>query len=111
MKLVICHRRKDRTLKWSGKYLPVCARCTGLCLGLFVGLILGAFLRFYFNVEFTLHLLAFSILIMLPTIIDGTIQYYKPRESTNFIRLTTGFIGGVGVGILCIYFMNILQIY
>lgn len=37
-----------------------------------------------------------SILMMIPTYLDGTIQAIYNRESNNFIRVTSGFIAGVG---------------
>jgi len=33
---------------------------------------------------------------MIPTYLDGTIQAIYNRESNNFIRVTSGFIAGVG---------------
>ena len=37
-----------------------------------------------------------SIAMVLPTYIDGTIQAYTKYQSTNAIRFTTGIISGIG---------------
>jgi uncharacterized membrane protein len=37
-----------------------------------------------------------AILIVLPTYLDGMRQHITKRESTNIVRVVTGFIAGVG---------------
>ena len=38
---------------------------------------------------------------LIPTFLDGLTQLFGSRESNNYIlRLSTGLMGGVGVGIL-----------
>ena len=88
LQFVICHKKPERSFFWKGKQFPVCARCTGIYLG---------YLSFpLFNFDF-LHISSIvSAAIILPTIIDGLAQAYLKRESTNFIRVTTGIIGGIG---------------
>lgn len=93
MRIVFCHRRPDRTLKFKGSYLPVCARCTGIYLGAFIAFVLQFFIKFNYD----LNMLYISSFLIIPTVLDGTMQLFKLRESTNFIRLTTGFICGVGL--------------
>src|SRR5438105_224578 len=88
IQIVACYRKAERSFFWKGKQFPVCARCVGVYLG---------YLSFpVFNFDL-LHLSSLlSILITLPTIIDGLSQAIMNRESTNFIRVTTGILGGVG---------------
>lgn len=38
-----------------------------------------------------------SIALILPTMIDGLTQAYLNRESTNFLRCTTGILAGIGM--------------
>jgi len=45
-------------------------------------------------------LIIFSILMLLPTFLDGFTQLLGSRESNNILRLFTGLIGGVGLAIL-----------
>ena len=88
IQFVSCHRKAERSFFWRGKQFPVCARCTGIYLGYL------SFPIFNFDLYYISSLS--SILLMLPTIFDGLTQAYLRRESTNFIRLTTGILGGVG---------------
>lgn len=94
-----CHRRTDRTLRFRGRYFPVCARCTGIYIGtLFVFL-----LPYFINLAYSLNLFFLSLILVLPTAIDGITQFIKWRESRNWIRLVTGFLCGIGSGLILIY--------
>ena len=94
--LPICHRLLDRTFNIRGHYFPVCARCTGLYMGAF-----SYFTYVYFfYVQYTITLIIFAILIMIPTFYDGLTQFFGFRESNNLLRLFTGLFGGLGIGIL-----------
>lgn len=83
-----CHRRPERSFFWKGKQFPVCARCTGIHIGYIT------FPLFMFNV-ISLNLW-WTILLIVPTYIDGITQAFYKRESNNFLRITTGFMAGVG---------------
>jgi uncharacterized membrane protein len=37
---------------------------------------------------------------MMPTFLDGITQLFGARESKNILRLSTGLIAGIGIGIL-----------
>lgn len=100
-----CHRRPERTLKIRGRYLPVCARCTGIYTGMSVFFLLLFFIEFSYG----LNLFFLSILLILPTALDGITQLLKLRESTNVIRLITGFICGIGCFMLLLASIEILQ--
>jgi uncharacterized membrane protein len=87
-RLSICHRLPHRSFFWKGKQFPLCARCTGIHLGY---LSMPVFL---FNLlEVPIYI---AILIVLPTYLDGMRQHITKRESTNIVRVFTGFIAGVG---------------
>ena len=86
-----CHCRSDRSFHYKGHKFPICARCTGELLG-----ILGSTIIFWFwspNV-------IISIIMMFPLIIDGFIQVLTKYESTNFKRLLTGILFGMGLASL-----------
>ena len=87
--LVSCHRMPSRSFFFRGKQFPVCARCTGTYLG-FLSAPLFIFDVIYFN-------WLWSILLILPTVIDGLTQAYMNRESNNILRLITGLMYGVGL--------------
>jgi len=88
IQFVHCHRKPERSFFWKGKQFPVCARCTGIYI---------SYLSFFlFNFEIIKLPTWIAILMILPTLIDGLSQVYFKRESTNSIRVVTGFIAGVG---------------
>jgi len=103
--LSFCHRRQERTLKIRGRYLPICARCTGIYIGMFIFF----FMQLFFEFSYGLDLFFFSILLMLPTTVDGIIQLFKLRESTNLIRVITGFFCGIGCFMSLLASIEILQ--
>jgi len=97
-----CHQKPERSFFWKGKQLPLCSRCTGINLGYFI---LPFFIFGFIKIP-----LLWSILIILPTYIDGTIQAYFNIESNNTRRFITGLMSGVGtmslVSIIGIYIGN-----
>ncbi len=95
-KRFICHRIPERTFNIRGHYFPVCARCTGFYIGAFSYF---AYVYFFY-VHYTVMLIMFSIIMIIPTFLDGFTQLIGSRESSNILRLFTGLIGGVGLGIL-----------
>ena len=83
-----CHQIPARSFFWKGKQFPLCARCTGINLGYFS---LPLFLFGIIKID-----LLWSILLFLPTYIDGMLQAYMNIESTNSRRFITGTISGIG---------------
>lgn len=86
--LTYCHRKPERSFFWKGKQFPVCARCTGIHVGY---LSFPIFLFGITQIPFWI-----TLLMILPTYIDGTIQAYWDLESTNSRRFITGIISGIG---------------
>jgi uncharacterized membrane protein len=88
IELVGCHRKPERSFFWKGKQFPVCARCTGIHVGY---LTLPFFLLnvLYINMLWT-------ILLVLPTVIDGWMQAKYDIESNNMRRFITGILNGIG---------------
>jgi uncharacterized membrane protein len=84
-----CHRKPERSFFFKGKQFPVCARCTGIHLGYI------SFPLFLLNV-FVLNI-GITFFLIIPTILDGLTQAFCNRESTNAIRLITGFMAGIGI--------------
>lgn len=84
----LCHQKPERSFFWKGKQLPLCARCTGIHLGYFAAplFLLGI-------VEIPL---LWTIIMILPTYIDGLVQAYFDIESTNSRRFITGLASGIG---------------
>lgn len=99
---LLCHRLPERSFHFKNHQFPVCARCTGFYTGLVIFLIYNAI----FPISYTLNLLILSILLLIPTSIDGFTQYLGLRESNNNLRFITGLIGGIG---LIIFFKIIFK--
>ena len=87
--LCFCHRRKDRSIWFFGLEHFLCSRCLGILFGGTIGLI---FVILQYRID-----LFWSIFLMLPLIIDGFLQALHFRESNNMLRLTSGFLFGVGL--------------
>ena len=85
---VDCHRMPSRSFFYKKKQFPVCARCTGIYLGFFVMIPL----LWFYQIGMIL-----SAILILPTLIDGLTQAYLNRESTNFLRFSTGVLAGIGM--------------
>jgi len=88
-----CHSRPDRSLEYEGRVFGLCARCTAMYTG---GI--SAILTYPVYIGFLTPLVSVGIglLLMVPGGIDGTTQMFANRESTNNLRLLTGFPLGFG---------------
>ena len=90
-----CHARPDRSFYFRGKQFPICARCTGELIGIIAGIPIAIIWGYpYFYV---------AVLMMVPLILDGTIQKLTSYESTNIRRLLTGILFGIALIFLIIH--------
>jgi len=87
-----CHQKDHRSLFLNGNQMPVCARDIGLFAGIFLGSVVGAMYRR----SIKLWILA---LFLLPMAVDGGLQALTSYESWNPLRVATGLIGGLAIGI------------
>lgn len=83
-----CHQKADRSFFCGNYQLPLCARCTGVFLTSIWGYIL------FFTKKPQMRI---GVLLIIPMIVDGTIQLLRIRESTNLRRFLTGMLGGIGL--------------
>ena len=89
---LLCHGKEERCLDYRNHKFPLCARCTGIYLG-FITVLL-------FEMLVTLppgRLLPVYLALGVPATIDGVTQLIGSRESSNPLRIATGFAGGVGL--------------
>ncbi|WP_296848276.1 DUF2085 domain-containing protein [uncultured Methanobrevibacter sp.] len=93
---LICHRKPERSFFIKGHQFPVCARCTGF----YISLIIYFTYAYYFFIDYNLFLIIFGCILLIPAVIDGLTQFFEYRESNNVLRLITGLMGGLGLGIL-----------
>ncbi|MCW9129828.1 DUF2085 domain-containing protein [Bacillus paramycoides] len=88
-----CHRIPERSFLKLQKYIPLCARCTGMLIGF-------CMFPIYFLItpscSFSVMLSFFA---QIPLLIDGFTQKWKWRCSTNLLRVTTGLLSGNGMGL------------
>lgn len=87
----LCHGRPNRCLSVGGYRLAVCARCTALYLGMVSGLLV----ELAYGLPST-QFVPVLLLMVLPTAVDGATQLLGKRESTNRLRVTTGYPAGIG---------------
>lgn len=82
-----CHQMPERSFFVLGYQLPVCARCTGIMLGEIIATI---------GVLFFLPRFLLCIIVMVPMLIDGTVQYRTKYVSNNTKRFFSGLLFGYG---------------
>lgn len=82
-----CHQMPERSFYFKKYQFPVCARCTGMILGYFLSFLSQPF----FETKFTT-----LIVICVPMVLDGIIQYKTSYISNNQRRFITGTLFGYG---------------
>ncbi|NMD71106.1 DUF2085 domain-containing protein [Bacillus sp. DNRA2] len=100
LQFVPCHRKKERSLIIRGKQFPLCYRCMAILLGYL-------FLPFLLFIDFSFPLWL-AIVLNFPMVIDGTLQRIGVHTSTNFLRLWTGLICGLGQSMIVAYVSRFL---
>ncbi len=96
-----CHQMPDRSFFIKNKQFPLCARCTGVIIGYIFVFASASFYLLPIWICFDFGLIMF---------LDWLVQFMGIKESSNFRRLITGIIGGIGVMSLEIYvLLEILQ--
>lgn len=96
-----CHCRDDRSFHFRGRKFPICARCTGMGAGFLLAIV-------------TLWIahppVPILLLVMIPMILDGSIQQLTRYESTNRRRFITGLLFGYGAMLLLILsYLSVLK--
>jgi uncharacterized membrane protein len=97
----LCHQLSFRTLYFDGIKMPVCARDVSIYIATALGLIYFR-LKGFGDKEFKINYIL-TVLLFLPTAIDGFTQLFGWRESTNELRLITGFPYGIGYAYLIVW--------
>ena len=98
LNIVSCHRLPERSFFWKGRKFPLCARCMGIYVG-FLAMPLYVFCSPSWIV---------GLFLIIPTVFDGMTQAMFGRESTNWLRLTTGVLAGVGLVTFCAVIGNFI---
>ena len=79
----------------------MCSRCLGILLGGTAGLLCVICHGHIGPV--------WSLLLLLPLVLDGFLQLFRTRESTNAVRLVTGFLFGFGLQFFLAAFFTVLK--
>ena len=85
---MMCHGIERRCLTMFGVPMPICARCTAIYIGLVAGT--AAFMLLPLIEERVMRVTLYVAAV--PMLIDGLTQAIGLRESTNPIRIGTGFV-------------------
>jgi len=91
---IMCHGIRERCLLLFGVPMPICARCVGIYAGILAGI--AVFLLLPVLRERSMRIVAF--IAVMPLAIDGLTQLAGLRESTNPLRLSTGIVAGLALG-------------
>jgi uncharacterized membrane protein len=97
----VCHQVPGRSLRCFGQPLAVCARCTGIYLGFLLGLGLYPLLRGWQRLSLPAGRVFFFI--SAPIILDTAANSLRLWQTSNAVRLATGFVWGT---ILPFYFIT-----
>jgi uncharacterized membrane protein len=97
----LCHQLPFRSLFFDDIQMPVCSRCASIYVATALGLIFFR-LKGFGDKEFKINYVL-TVLLFLPTAIDGLTQLSGGRESTNELRLITGFPYGIGYAYLIVW--------
>ncbi len=85
--LFFCHRIPERSFFYKGKQFPICARCTGILVGYFLAI---ALIIIHTEINFL-----WSVIFLIPLVIDGFGQLYNKWVSNNPRRFVTGILAGI----------------
>ena len=90
----ICNQLPTRCLFIFTSPMALCARCFAIYLSMLtVGVLMIVVKKEFFNWKL-------GIVLMIPCIIDGSTQYLGQRLSNNGLRLITGALAGIGIGLI-----------
>ena len=93
---IMCHGIERRCLTLFGVPMPICARCTAIYAGLIAGVAAFLLLRPLLE-ERAVRIAVF--IAATPMLLDGLTQATGLRESTNLVRLITGFVAAFAFGL------------
>jgi uncharacterized membrane protein len=85
-------------VSFRGHSIYFCSRCSGIYGGLFIGVIVFFFWRLPMELSWLWFLIALGL--GLSTIIEWSTQRLTPRKTKNLLRVSTGFLSGLGLAIV-----------
>jgi len=82
----------------QGQNIRLCARCLGTVLGFSINLLILLLIK----ANAPSYIVLFSCALCAPAIVDWVTQSWGLRNSSNKLRLLTGFMEGTGIALLSI---------
>ena len=106
----LCNLKEERALHIGNFVFPLCFRC----MFIFIFFILSFLIFIKSKIKLNKYLFIISSIILIPMIIDGSIQTFFSIESTNIRRSITGSLFGLGLGYILYYcyyyFLKLIKI-
>ncbi len=92
----ICNFKHERAPRFGKLCFPLCWRCSGVIFGFYISFksLLIA------DVSISFYTFFIGLLLIMPTAYDGVKQNFFYILSNNKKRFITGFIAGIGIGII-----------
>ena len=95
----LCNLKEERALHIGTFVFPLCFRC----MFIFIFFISSFLIFINKKIKLDKRILIVSLIILIPMIIDGSIQTFFSIESTNVKRSITGGLFGLGLGYILYY--------
>lgn len=103
--LPICNLNKNRAFFIGEFCFPFCVRCSAIMISIVLTIIFVSL----FKIKTKKICIIFWILLIIPCLVDGIMQYFFNIESNNVKRLITGILCGIGIGNLTLLFINYIS--
>ncbi|HHT78855.1 MAG TPA: DUF2085 domain-containing protein [Actinobacteria bacterium] len=98
----VCHQIPERTISFGTKSMPVCSRCMGIYIGFMFSIIIMLIIFRKKESGFPpVYIIISSIIFIISAGIDGLFSYMGIYETNNIIRITTGYLSGMGISVIC----------
>ncbi|RMD02317.1 DUF2085 domain-containing protein [Clostridium autoethanogenum] len=97
-KVPLCNGRPERAPYIFGRCFFLCWRCTMVMVFSIISTIAMQYIDVSLAMSGTFRII--GVILMIPMIFDGSIQYFLKKDSTNVRRAITGSLFGIGVTII-----------
>ncbi len=103
-KVPLCNRQKDRAPIIGNFVFPLCWRCFSILISYSLSFLIFNIkkIKAFINKNKIIYLIIVILLLSLPMILDGGLEYLFNIESTNIRRIITGSCFGISISIMSI---------
>ena len=97
----VCHQIPERTIFFGNIAMPLCSRCTGIYIGFTISILLMLILFRKRESGFPpTYIIILSFIFIIHTVSDGLLSYLSIYNTNNIIRITTGYLFGMGIALM-----------